>query len=66
MFNKWISQVPFIYIYFVRLHNPFFKDRHSSMDCRNPGSRNGLKHAVHGTGCPFPGEHGEFAENLTT
>ncbi len=49
----------------VLFDSTFFKDRHSGMECRNPGSRDGLKHAAHDTGCPLPGEHDEFAENLT-
>jgi len=42
-----------------------FKDRHSGMDCRNPGSMDGFVLAIHGTGYPLPGGYDEFAHNLT-
>jgi hypothetical protein len=42
-----------------------FKDRHSGMDCRNPGSMDGLELTIHGTGYPLPGGYDEFAHHLT-
>jgi len=42
-----------------------FQDRHSGMDCRNPGPMDGFKLAIHGTGYPLPGGHDELTDNLT-
>jgi hypothetical protein len=42
-----------------------FQDRHSGMDCRNPGSMDGFKSAIRGTGYPLPGEYDELEHNLT-
>jgi hypothetical protein len=42
-----------------------FKYRHSGMDCRNPGSMDGFKPAIHGTGYPLPGEYDVLVHNLT-
>jgi hypothetical protein len=42
-----------------------FQDRHSGMDCRNPGATDGFELAIHGTGYPLPGEYDELAQNLT-
>jgi len=42
-----------------------FQDRHSGMDCRNPGSMDGFELAIHGTGYPLPGGYDELAHNLT-
>jgi len=37
-----------------------FQDRHSGMDCRNPGSMDGFELAIHGTGYPLPGGYDEL------
>jgi hypothetical protein len=42
-----------------------FQDRHSGMDCRNPGSMDGFKLAILGTGYPLPGGYDELVHNLT-
>jgi hypothetical protein len=42
-----------------------FKYRHSGMDCRNPGSMDGFKPTIHGTGYPLPGEYDVLVHNLT-
>jgi len=42
-----------------------FPERHSGMDCRNPGSMDGFKLTIHGTGYPLPGGYDELAHNLT-
>jgi hypothetical protein len=39
--------------------------RHSGMDCRNPGSMDGSKLAIHGTGYPLPGGYDGLSSNLT-
>ena len=46
-------------------YGPIFQDRHSGMDCRNPGSMDGLELAIHGAGYPLPGGYDELAHNLT-
>jgi len=33
--------------------------------CRNPGSMDGFKLTIHGTGYPLPGEYDELTYNLT-
>ena len=33
--------------------------------CRIPGPMDGFTLAIHGTGCPLPGEHDELSDNLT-
>jgi len=33
--------------------------------CRNPGSKDGVELAFHGTGYPLPGGYDELAHNLT-
>jgi hypothetical protein len=35
------------------------------MDCRNPGSMDGLELTIHGTGYPLPGGYDELEKNLT-
>jgi hypothetical protein len=42
-----------------------FQDRLSGMDCRNPGSMDGIKLTVHGTGYPLPGGYDDFEHNQT-
>ena len=42
-----------------------FQDRLSGMDCRNPGSTDGIELTVHGTGYPLPGGYDEIEHNLT-
>jgi len=42
-----------------------FKERHSGMDCRNPGSMDGFELTIHGTGYPLPGGYDGLAHNLT-
>ena len=39
--------------------------RHSGRDCRNPACMDSSELAIHGTGCPLPGGHDEFSDNLT-
>jgi len=39
--------------------------RHSGMDCRNPGSMEGSKLAIHGIGYPLPGGYDGLFSNLT-
>jgi hypothetical protein len=41
-----------------------FQDRHSGMDCRNPGSMDEFELAIHGTGYPLPDGYDGFAHNL--
>jgi len=41
------------------------QDRHSGIDCRNPGSMDGFEPAIHGTGYPLPGGYDESAHNQT-
>ena len=42
-----------------------FPDRHSGMDCRNPGSMDGFEITIHGTGYPNPGGYDGLDHNLT-
>jgi hypothetical protein len=45
--------------------NTIIQYRHSGRDCRNPGSMDGLKLTIHGTGYPLPGGYDELTYNLT-
>jgi hypothetical protein len=42
-----------------------FQDRHSGMDCRNPGSVDRFELTIHGTGYPLHDGHDELEHNLT-
>ena len=42
-----------------------FQDRHSGMDCRNPGPMDGFEPTIHGTGYPLPGGYDDLCINLT-
>jgi len=37
-----------------------FKNRHSGMDSRNPGSMDGFELTIHGTGYPLPGGYDDL------
>jgi hypothetical protein len=59
LFYRWFL------FYFVRLHDHTIQDRHSGMDCRNPGSMDGFELTIHGTRYLLPGEYDELSFNLT-